>query len=120
MGIRYRHAYRQPYPPDTKMAERRRSAIFTPSSGAVKGLISAFDPLVKPVQYLLLNPSHPALAELYPLRERPCRLKSGDMLRGVENKLLELTLRQYPHRGTSSLEEHRDAPWVEPTVDVKF
>lgn len=102
------------------MAERRRSAIFTPSSGAVKGLISAFDPLLKPIQYLLLNPSHPALAELYPLGERPCRLKSGDVLRGVENKLLELTLRQYPHRGTSSLEEHRDAPWVEPTVDVKF
>jgi hypothetical protein len=65
-------------------------------------LIAAFDPLLQPVQHFLLDPSDPALAKLYPLGERPGRLKTGDMLRGVKNKLLELTLRQYPHRGISS------------------
>jgi hypothetical protein len=65
-------------------------------------LISARDALLKPIQHFLLDPSDSALAEAYPFRERPCRFKPGNMLRGVKNKLLELTLRQYPHRGISS------------------
>jgi hypothetical protein len=55
--------------------------------------ISAFDALAEPVQHFLLDPPHPALAELYPFRERSCRLKAGNMLRGVQYKFLELTLR---------------------------
>jgi hypothetical protein len=65
-------------------------------------LISARDALLKPIQHFLLDPSDSALAKPYPFRERPCRFKPGNMLRGVENKFLELTLRQYPHRGISS------------------
>jgi hypothetical protein len=56
-------------------------------------LISALDALLQPVQHFLLDPPNPALAELYPLWERSCRLKTGNMLRGIQNKLLELTLR---------------------------
>jgi len=73
-----------------------------PSSGALCHLISAINTLLKPVQHFLLDPPHSALAELYPFRKSSCRLKAGYMLRGVENKLLELALRQYPHRGISS------------------
>jgi hypothetical protein len=51
-------------------------------------LISAINSLLKPIQYFLLDPSNPALAELYPLGERSCRLKAGYMLRGIKNKLL--------------------------------
>jgi hypothetical protein len=65
-------------------------------------LISAIDALAEPIQHFLLYPAHPALAEAYPFRERSCLLKTGNMLRAVQNKLLELTLRQYPHRGISS------------------
>jgi hypothetical protein len=74
----------------------------TPSSGALCDLISARDALLEPIQHFLLDPSDSALAKPYPFRERPCRFKPGDMLRGIENKFLELTLRQYPHRGISS------------------
>jgi hypothetical protein len=63
-----------------------------PSSGAAR-LISALDALLEPVQHLLLDPSDPALAELYPLRERSGRLKAGDVLRAVQYKLLKLALR---------------------------
>ena len=50
------------------------------------------DTLVKPVQDLLLDPTHPALAEFDPFGESPGRFKTGHMLRTVENQLLELTL----------------------------
>jgi hypothetical protein len=55
-------------------------------------LISALNALLKPVQYLLLDPPYPALAELDPLGERSCRLKAGNMLRRIKDKLLKLTL----------------------------
>jgi hypothetical protein len=63
-------------------------------------LFSALYALLKPVQHFRLDPAHPALAELNPLGERSGRFEAGYMLRGIEDKLLELTLRQYPHRGS--------------------
>src|SRR5258708_23975215 len=102
---------------ETERAERPPLRPFTPSSGAVKGLISAFDTLLKPIQYLLLNPSHPALAELHPLGERPGRFKARNMLRGIEYELLELTLRQYPHRGISFWRSIALPHGLMPTVD---
>lgn len=68
--------------------------LFTPSLGGVRGILSALDTLVKPVQDFLLNPTHPALAEFDPFGESPGRFKTGHMLRAVENQFLELTLRQ--------------------------
>ena len=117
MAIQYRHAYPQAYRPQMERAERPPLRPFTPSSGAVKGLISAFDALLKPFQYFLLNPSHPALAELHPLGERPGRFKSGNVLRGIEYELLELTLRQYPHRGISFWRSIAMPHGLMPTVD---
>jgi hypothetical protein len=63
-----------------------------PSSGALC-FVSALDALLKPVQHFLLDPPDPALAELYPFRERSGRLKAGDVLRAVQYELLELALR---------------------------
>src|ERR1051326_2516083 len=98
LGIRYRQAYPQLYRPE-KRAERSPAPPQAPSSGALC-FGSALDALVKPVQHFLLDPPDPALAELYPLGERSGRLKAGDMLRAVKNKLLELALRYYSHRIT--------------------
>jgi hypothetical protein len=70
----------------------RRPALFTPLTGVVCGLISAFDALLKPIQYFLFDPTHPALAELDPFREPSGRFKAGYMLRGIKDHLLELTL----------------------------
>jgi hypothetical protein len=66
--------------------------LFTPSLGGVRGILSALDALLKPVQHFLLDPAHPALAEFDPFGESPGRFKTGHMLRTVENQLLELTL----------------------------
>jgi len=60
--------------------------------GGVRGIFSAFDTLLKPVQNFLLDPADPALAEFDPFGESPGRFKTGHMLRTVENQLLELTL----------------------------
>src|ERR1700753_2379285 len=75
-----------------KSGRSRTRPARAPSSGALC-LIAALDALVKPVQHFLLDPSDPALAELYPLGERSGRLKTGDVLRAVQNKLPELALR---------------------------
>ncbi len=95
MGIRYRPeyppAYRPPYRPKKEGGAPEPRPI-TPSSGALCDLISARDALLKPIQHFLLDPTHPALTELYPFRECSSRLQAGNMLRGVENKLLKLTL----------------------------
>ena len=92
--------YRPAYPPAYRLPYRAKKEggatqprPITPSSGVLCDLISARDALLKPVQDFLLDPTHPALAELYPFRESSCRFKAGNMLRGVENKLLKLTLR---------------------------
>lgn len=45
------------------------------------GLISTSDPLAKPVDHLLLNPSHSASAKLYPLGELARFLQPRDVLR---------------------------------------
>ena len=73
-------------------AERSPAPPQAPSSGALC-FISALDALLEPVQHFLLDPPDPALAELYPLGKRSCLLKAGDVLRAVQYKLLELTLR---------------------------
>jgi hypothetical protein len=57
-------------------------------------------PLLKPFQNFSLDPAYPAGADLDPLGELSGRFKASNVLRGVEDKLLELTLRQYPHRGS--------------------
>lgn len=73
-----------------------------PSSGVGWCLISALDALLKPIHHFLLDPADPALAELNPFGKRSNLFQTGYVLRGVENEILELTLRQYPHRNISS------------------
>jgi len=99
--------------------QRELAAFLTPLTGAVRGLVSAVYALLKPFQHFAFDPPHPAFAKSYPLGELPGCLKAGDVLRRIEDQLPELTLRQNPHRGISSFEEHRDAPWVDAhwTVD---
>src|SRR5690606_11416385 len=57
------------------------------------GLISTSDPLPKPIHHLLLNPSHSACAQLYPLGELAGFLQPCDVLRRVEDELLQLPFR---------------------------
>ena len=68
------------------------AASLTPLTGAVIGLVSARDPLLKPFQYLRFDPPDPAFAKSYPLGELPGCLKAGDVLGRVEDQLPELTL----------------------------
>ena len=73
---------------------------------------SAIYPLLEPVQYLMLNPAYSVSTQLYPLGKLTGCFEPGHMLRRVENKILELSLRKYPHHKNSRIGEHRDAPVV--------
>ena len=78
-------------------------------SGVSVRVFSAVQPLLEPIQHFGLNPSHSVRADLYPLREHPGLLQSGHVLWRVQDHLLELALRKYPHHDASVSEEHRDA-----------
>ena len=41
---------------------------------------STVNSLSEPIQYFILNPSHPVGAQLYPLWELACRLQASDVL----------------------------------------
>lgn len=81
------------------------------NSGVSVRRFSAVDPLAEPVEHLGLNPTHSAWADLYPPRERPGLFQSGDVLRRVQDQLLELTLRKYPHHDVSWTKSIA-MPWV--------
>lgn len=49
-------------------------------SGVSSRFISTVNSLLQPIQYLLLDPANPILAQPDPLRELACRLKAGYML----------------------------------------
>lgn len=78
-------------------------------SGVSVRVFSAVQPLLEPIQHFGLNPSHSVGADLYPLREHPGLFQSGHVLWRVQDHLLELALRKYPHHDASVSEEHRDA-----------
>ena len=80
-----------------------------PLRGVPGRVFAAFDALLKPVHHLAFNPSHPVRADLNRLRELPGLFQARDMLGRVQDRILALTLRQYPHHDVSLSEEHRDA-----------
>ena len=86
-----------------------------PVTGASFGSNSAFQPRLEPVQHFALNPSDAVWAQLYPFGELACLLQPRDMLRRIQNKLLDLALRKNPHHDVSIVEEHRDAPGYDNT-----
>jgi len=55
--------------------------------------LSILDPFLEPVQHFFLNPSHPVGTKLYPLGEFAGRLETCDVLRRIENHLLQLPFR---------------------------
>ena len=61
-----------------------------PVSGVSFGFSAALQPFLKPVQDFVLNPSHSVRAKLYPLGEMTCLFQPRDVLRRVEDQLLEL------------------------------
>ncbi len=78
-------------------------------SGVSARFISTGYSLLEPVQNLVLNPSHPVGAKLYPLGELAGRFQPCNVLWRIKNQLLQLPFRQYPHHDLSMIEEHRDA-----------
>jgi len=79
------------------------------------GCFAAVQPTLKPIQHLGLNPSHSVRAKLYPLGEFTGLFQPRDVLRRVEDQLLELALWKNPHHDVSTNEEHRDAPGYDDT-----
>lgn len=82
------------------------------------GVSSAVQPLLEPVEHLRLDPSHSVGADLYPPRERPGLFQSGHVLWRVQDHLLELAPRKYPHHDASASEEHRDAQGYDTIPEV--
>jgi hypothetical protein len=68
------------------------------SLGGVREHFSRIKTPLEPIQYFNfnfnfnLNPSDPARSELYPLGEFPSQFKSRNVLRRVQNQLLDSTL----------------------------
>ena len=73
------------------------------------GRFSAIQPFLKPVQHFFLYPSHSVGAQNDPSWEFSGLLQTCNVLRRVQNQLLQLALRQDPHRDLSMVGEHRDA-----------
>lgn len=63
-----------------------------PSEGVSARRFAAIQPFLEPIQDFGLNPPHPGGAKVYPLGELPGLLQSCDVLRRIQDKLLELTL----------------------------
>lgn len=80
-----------------------------PAWEASLGHISAVQPFLKPNQYFIFHPSNPIGPKSNPFREFSGLFQACDVLRRVQNQLLQLALRQDPHRDLSMFEEHRDA-----------
>ena len=76
-------------------------------------LIAGVDALLEPFPHFLLDPPNPVGAKLYPLGELAGRFQARDVLGGIQDQLLHLTLAQHCHHDTPRVEEHRDAPGVE-------
>ena len=72
-------------------------------SGASFGFFAAVQPLLKPAQYFLFNPSHSVDAQAYPLGEFPGFLQSCNVLRWIQNQLFQLALWQYPYHDLSRM-----------------
>lgn len=76
---------------------------------SVVWVFSAIQSCLKPIQYLRLDPPHSVGAKHHPFWELAGLLQSRDVLRRVQNELLHLPLRKYPHHDVSMTREHRDA-----------
>jgi hypothetical protein len=72
-----------------------------PLTGVPDRSVSGLQALLKPIQHFVLNPSHPARAKLYPLWELAGLLQARDVLRRIQDQLLDLALRQNPHHDVS-------------------
>ncbi len=59
---------------------------------SVGRFFAAVQPLPEPIQHFLLNPPHSVRADLDPLRELAGLFQPCDVLRGVQDHLLELAL----------------------------
>jgi hypothetical protein len=78
-----------------KPAPRPLRAFISLIRRVVSGCVSAFDPLLEPVEHLRLNPANPAtraIPEAHALWEPAGVFQALDMLRRVQNYLLELAL----------------------------
>lgn len=64
-----------------------------PLGGVSSGLISTVDALPEPIQHLALNPADPVGAKPYPPGELARRLQACDVLRRVQDQILDLPFR---------------------------
>lgn len=97
LGIQYPHGYPHIFSSTADyMRHKKVAGLCTPGHQllfrSADRFFSAVQSQLEPVQYFTLNPSHSIGAELYPYREFPGRLQPRDVLRRVENQLLELAL----------------------------